>query len=90
LKPWDVIDSPILTEMENLRFLHAGDSISDSSKPSGFVKRRSEHEQQEANLKQLAEEAGFTQNEVTAPIGRRSAQARGGRYPKKFALASLP
>lgn len=89
LKPWDVIDSPILTEMENLRFLHAGDSISDSSKPSGFVKRRSEHEQQEANLKQLAEEAGFTKTKSPPPsaavLPRRGA-AVSEKSPGLFAL----
>ncbi len=58
LKKWDPIDTLLLNELENLRYLHAASSHSDSSKPSGFVQRRSEQEQDEANLAEFAQKAG--------------------------------
>ena len=44
MKAWDPIDKRILDELDSLRFLHAALKMSDSSKPSGYVERRSEDE----------------------------------------------
>jgi hypothetical protein len=88
LEPGDVIDSPVLAEMENLRFLHAGGSISNSSKPPGFVKRLSEYEKHEANLKPLAEDAGFTKTK--SPPYQPLFCPGEGRQSPKGRLACLP
>jgi len=92
LKPWDVIDSPVLAEMDDFRFLHAGGPLSNSSKPPGFVKRLSENEKHKANLKKLAKDAGFTKTVKTkspppsaAVLPRRGA-AVSERWPGLFAL----
>ena len=51
MKAWDPIDKRILDELDSLRYLHAALKMSDSSKPSGYVERRSEDEKLEEALK---------------------------------------
>ena len=76
LKRWDPIDQEILEEVEQLRFLHAGRSLTESSKPSGYVVRRSEEERHEANLAELAEKKGV-QKTSTPPPGAAMLPKRG-------------
>jgi hypothetical protein len=93
LKSWGAMGSPALNEIENVRFLHAGASISDSRKPLGFVKRRSEHEQHEASLVQLAEDASLTKTKSPPPLAAvlpRRGRGGGGEASTKGRLGDLP
>ena len=95
LKRWDRVDKIVLLEIENLRILHSARSLTEGSKPSGFVKRRSETEQREANIRQLHLDQGVTKVKVPpkgalllpkrgAPVSERSPWLPSLMYPDVF------